>query len=141
LPTKALKPCSTPGCCNLTKDARCSICTRNREQLRGNSSQRGYGAQHRKRRTLVLQRDPLCVACDAQGKVEASTVYDHIIAIEAGGDETDMDNAQGMCQHCHSVKRAAERCGRQLQVVSGRGLVDIGALGTKAVRVETLEAA
>ena len=134
MPKRPLHPCSRCTV-NLTANrGPCDTCARHVDHARGTSSQRGYGTMHRKRRMLVLHRDPFCVACDAVSKLEASTVYDHIVPIEAGGDASDLDNAQGLCARCHNRKRHAESRGRQLQVIEGEGMVDIGPLGTPAHR-------
>lgn len=128
MPTKPFHPCCTPGCANLTHESRCGICTKGREQRRGSASKRGYGTEHRKRRERVLARDPVCLNCEAQGVTTPSTVYDHIVPIEAGGSVDDMENAQGLCDTCHNAKRAAESRGQQLRIVQGTGFVVAGTL-------------
>jgi len=42
------------------------------------SSQRGYGYKWQKAREQFLREHPLCLMCQAQGRVEAATVVDHI---------------------------------------------------------------
>ena len=107
---------------------RCPEHQRAHERARGSAHERGYDREHQRRREIVLARDPLCVACLAMDRVTASTVYDHIVPIEAGGSERDLDNAQGLCARDHALKRAAESRGRQMLVIPGRGLVDVGPL-------------
>jgi 5-methylcytosine-specific restriction endonuclease McrA len=67
---------------------------------------RWYRRAHwRNLRTLVLARDPICKMCQRA----ASTVADHIIPHK--GNWTlfcDLNNLQGLCDPCHSIKTAAE---------------------------------
>jgi 5-methylcytosine-specific restriction endonuclease McrA len=57
-------------------------------------------------------RDPFCkiaLICEAQrGDPAPSEVADHITAMRAGGDPTDMENLQGACTLCHNHKTATE---------------------------------
>lgn len=72
---------------------------------------RGYGAAWRRARKWFLAQHPLCVMCQAQGRVSAATVVDHIRPHR--GDQVlfwDRDNWQALCATCHnSIKQAAER--------------------------------
>lgn len=65
-----------------------------------------YHTSHwRDLRTLVLARDPVCKICERA----ASTVADHIKPHR--GDRTlfcDLENLQGLCAPCHSIKTARE---------------------------------
>ena len=54
-------------------------------------------------RLAVIEKDPLCRACTAQGRVQATQEVDHIIALEDGG-SNEMDNLQGLCIECHKAK-------------------------------------
>lgn len=56
---------------------------------------------------------------------------DHIVPIEAGGSVDDLANHQSLCTRCHNVKRSAEARGKQMQVIDGKGLVEVGALQRK----------
>jgi 5-methylcytosine-specific restriction protein A len=129
MPMRPARPCLEPGCrYTTTSGGRCADHRRAREQARGSAASRGYGSEHRRRRSIVLACDPLCVACLAVGRTTPSTVDDHIVPIEAGGAADDLDNQQGLCASCHGKKRHAERVGRQLLVVTGTGFVDVGPL-------------
>ena len=122
-----LQPCPAPSCNLLTADGRCAGHRRADAQAtdraRGSASSRGYGAQHRKRRALVLGAEPLCAACLSLGRVTPATVDDHIVPIKQGGSIDDLSNHQSLCEPCHNVKRAHERQGRTVRVVQGKGLV------------------
>lgn len=58
-------------------------------------------------RARVLREEPLCRLCTINGLVAASTVADHIIALEDGG-SNDRANFQGLCDPCHHAKTARE---------------------------------
>ena len=86
--------------------------TRQYDQHRGNSAQRGYNTAWRKFRDGFLRRHPLCVMCEAQGRVTPATVVDHITPHK--GDTTlfwAKDNHQALCASCHSRKTLAEDMG------------------------------
>src|ERR1700675_3224047 len=66
--TRILRPCSTPGCPELTPGGQCESHRRERQQQhderRGTSDERGYDADHRRLRLLCFQRDGWrCVDC------------------------------------------------------------------------------
>lgn len=77
------------------------------------STQRGYGYKWQQAREGYLKKHPLCVMCEANGRVEEATVVDHIQPHE--GDMTlfwDRKNWQPLCKHCHdSVKQSLEKLG------------------------------
>ncbi|KKN04348.1 hypothetical protein LCGC14_1098270 [marine sediment metagenome] len=78
---------------------------RQRRQRRGS---RPYDrAKWKRLRKMVLARDPLCVECETQGRVEASTHVDHITALCEGGTDH-MGNLQGLCASCHNRKTAMQ---------------------------------
>lgn len=73
------------------------------------SSQRGYGYQWQKVRERHLEAHPLCVMCEAEGKVTAATVVDH--RTPHRGDQTifwDEKNWQSLCASHHSSDKQRE---------------------------------
>lgn len=54
-------------------------------------------------RQSVLRSSPLCVHCQAAGRVTAATQVDHIVALVNGGTDTE-DNRQALCDACHERK-------------------------------------
>jgi 5-methylcytosine-specific restriction endonuclease McrA len=58
----------------------------------------------------VLSANPLCVMCQAKGRVTIATEVDHIIALTNGGTEDPHDdsNRQGLCAPCHIEKTNAD---------------------------------
>jgi 5-methylcytosine-specific restriction enzyme A len=60
-------------------------------------------------RDLARCRNPLCVDCEAEGKLIPWTDLDHIIDMEDGGAALDLDNVVGRCHSHHSAKTARTR--------------------------------
>ena len=110
MPTKLPRPCLEPGCSVLCHTPRCAVhgalYVKRRDaedaKRRGTSSQRGYGAHHRKWRTMVLARCPLCVDCG-----QPATVADHITPLKQGGGWS-LRNGAGRCGTCHRRKTARD---------------------------------
>lgn len=118
--TKALKPCSHPGCGVLVASgSRCQAHAVVQpgsfaDSSRGNRHERGYGNEWSKARLRILQRDGgLCQICLSKGVVNycAGRKYgaqvDHIIPKFEGGTDDD-DNLQTVCVPCHKAKTASE---------------------------------
>lgn len=73
------------------------------------TAQRGYGGKWQRYRLKFLERNVLCVMCQAQGKVTAATVVDHIVDHRGNQDLFwDKANHQALCKPCHSVKTAKD---------------------------------
>jgi 5-methylcytosine-specific restriction protein A len=78
------------------------------EKDKGTAEQRGYGAQWRKLRQVVLSRDKhLCQSCLLRGQAITGTHCDHIKPKSKGGDDSLM-NLQILCQRCHNIKTGSE---------------------------------
>lgn len=115
MPNSPLLACRNKTCPNLVPrgEGWCPIHKkqhhRDLDQDRLSSSKRGYGTEWRIYRIDYLMRHPLCVQCEVEGRIEGSTVVDHIK--DHGGDYNlfwDPDNHQGLCGKCHNVKTATE---------------------------------
>ncbi len=84
---------------------------------------RGRKLQDRRRRWFDL--NPLCVRCQAKGRVTVATELDHIVPLFKQGKD-DESNVQGLCFECHEAKtaedigyRLAERIGADGWPVGG----------------------
>ena len=122
MPNRPLHPCAHPGCSVLVDggESRCPEhrrqIAREREDRRGSSTARGYGADWQRLRKRKLQADPLCEDCESRGRVTLAEEFDHIIRIVERPDlRLDWDNLQCLCQKCHAAKSAAERSGRPVK--------------------------
>ncbi len=116
MPYKSLRPCSSPGCPELVRSGRyCQqhkkVHQRRYDKQRGTSAQRGYGANWRKLRKMVLARDPICEdpfgLHEKYNEVVSANEVDHIIPLKNGG-TNEMGNLQALCRSCHSRKTAVE---------------------------------
>lgn len=123
MPISASRPCKHPGCGQLVRDGSgyCAAHQADRQinrfgdVRRGSSTARGYGADWRKRRDSIMQRDcGLCQPCKAGGRITPATAVDHIVPKAAGGTDVE-SNLQAICKACHDAKTARE-------AVKGRGL-------------------
>lgn len=73
------------------------------------AADRGYDHAWRKMRRLFLMANPLCVICQAQGRVTPANVVDHIIPHRGDRERfDDPDNLQALCKPCHDRKTQQE---------------------------------
>lgn len=80
------------------------------DQQRGTSAQRGYDADWRRVRLRHLQQHPLCLFCEADGRITPATDVDHIVSIaEAPEYRLDPTNLRSLCQSCHSRRTARDQ--------------------------------
>lgn len=91
---------------------KCAACSKakwqQQDERRGTPAERGYDAAWRRLRQYVLSTEPLCRACDKQGRLTAAREVDHITRISDGGGRLDIDNLQPLCKPCHSAKTMSE---------------------------------
>lgn len=106
MPMSAPRACAEPGCRALVRGyPRCPEHRRKREQGRGTSTERGYGALWRKYRLGFLRENPLCVLHLARGLVVPATVCDHIE--DHKGDQVLFwapSNHRALCARCHNER-------------------------------------
>lgn len=69
----------------------------------------------RKLRKIYREKNPYCVKCEAEGRVTAMHVVDHIVRIEDGGSSLDEDNLQSLCKFHHNQKSGREAHGYREQ--------------------------
>lgn len=68
----------------------------------------------RKYNKSFAKLNPLCQACEAEGRYTPGQVTDHIIPINEGGSVEDSRNHMRMCRSCHNRKSARERYGTKI---------------------------
>lgn len=112
----SMRVCSVHGCPALFDGAegtRCAQHRRDADRYRGTATERGYtSAGHQRFRRAVLDRDPICVLCEAA----QSTVADHyprsrreLQALHL--DPNDPDYGRGLCAPCHNTATAHHQPG------------------------------
>lgn len=89
---------------------------RESDQRRGSSRDRGYDTRWDKASRAYRRQHPLCVGCEAVGRVMACEAVDHIVPHR--GDMAlfwDRDNWQGACDWHHDVVK------KRLEAMFDRG--------------------
>jgi 5-methylcytosine-specific restriction protein A len=96
--------------------AACAICgrrdcqTHRRRDERPTAWNRGYNAEWRRLRLVILAEQPLCVFCLEKGRVTAAEHVDHIEPIR---DRPDLrlvrSNLRALCARCHNRHTAMSR--------------------------------
>ena len=105
------KPCAHAGC-PLGAEDESAYCATHRKQLSPIKWTRSIyrTALHKGWSSIVLRRDPICVACNRA----PSSTADHVLPLEDGG-TWELTNGQGLCTSCHSVKTAEDVKKRRLK--------------------------
>ncbi|HYK89799.1 MAG TPA: HNH endonuclease, partial [Acidobacteriota bacterium] len=113
-PLAPKKPCTWPGCPNLTNGGRCEKHRRQEQKeydadRKDDPTRRFYNSRAWRRASdLHLRDEPLCRECAKMGRDTLATMTDHIVPIKQGGDPWNPNNHQSLCDSCHSKKSAAE---------------------------------
>jgi 5-methylcytosine-specific restriction protein A len=114
MPYAPKRPCTWPGCSELTDGGRCAQhrqqgrreydTTRREDPIRNFYNSRAW----RRASKDNLIQEPLCYECMKHGRLTAAVMTDHIVPIKAGSDPWDAMNWQSLCHSCHSRKSAEE---------------------------------
>ncbi|KPM52886.1 hypothetical protein ACG83_25985 [Frankia sp. R43] len=96
-------------CGKLSQGSRCPACAtarrrskeRQRAAHRPSPYQRGYNAEYRRNRAIVLADGPCCFV---EGCTAAATTVDHILPLSLGG-TNELDNLRPACRR-HNASRA-----------------------------------
>ncbi len=83
---------------------RCPECEKQRNNLRGTSSSRGYDSEWRTFRGNFLAKFPKCIECG-----DFATDVDHIKSLREGGNKLDETNCRSMCHRCHSRRTGRDQ--------------------------------
>jgi 5-methylcytosine-specific restriction enzyme A len=113
MPYSAPRPCTHPGCPELTNGGPCELHKRQAMSQyngrRGSAASMGYDRRWRNARKRYLSENPLCLECRKAGVVTAAEVVDHRIPHK--GDMRlfwDRTNWQPLCRRHHDEKTARE---------------------------------
>ena len=111
-----VRVCSVHGCPQLypaSEGSRCPTHRRQADRDRGTATQRGYAsAGHKRFRSAVLLRDPICVLCG----LRQSTIADHYPLsrkelIDRGMNPNDPEHGRGLDKQCHDRETARNQPG------------------------------
>ncbi len=76
-----------------------------------NVATRLRGKRGVQRRLRLLSAQPLCVICQAAGRITPARELDHRVPLWEGGPDTDA-NLDPLCRRCHRAKSAGEAARR-----------------------------
>jgi 5-methylcytosine-specific restriction enzyme A len=101
---KIKHPCRYRGCRALTTERYCEE-HRGRGDKRESAGRRGYNRAWQQARLSYLSSHPLCVACEAEGRVRAAVVVDHVVPHRGNAELFwDESNWQALCKWHHDQK-------------------------------------
>lgn len=106
MPKKPKRPCSHPGCPNLTDGRFCEehekLANENYEKYgRNKDSKRRYGRAWKRIRDKYVSQHPFCDVCYANGILVETEEVHHKKPLSEGGTH-ERDNLIALCKSCHS---------------------------------------
>jgi len=106
MPSKPKRPCSYPGCPNLSDGQYCEEHRKQMEQsynkyIRSPDVHRKYGRSWKRIRDSYAAAHPLCERCLAEGRLTPVDEVHHIVPISRGGTHA-WENLMSLCQSCHN---------------------------------------
>ena len=118
MPYAPKKPCTFPGCPNLTYNRTCeqhagtafASSSRLHDLTRPNAAARGYDSVWARFSKFFRSQNPLCGACEVRPVDDTH----HIRALKSGGERLDPNNVVGLCRECHRCITAGQ-IGRDLE--------------------------
>lgn len=112
MPRKPKRPCSFPGCPNLTDGRFCEEHQKQENRRyekydRDPAVRRRYGRAWKRIRDSYAAAHPLCEECLKAGRYTATEEIHHRLPLSQGGTH-DRENLMALCKSCHA-KVHAER--------------------------------
>jgi 5-methylcytosine-specific restriction protein A len=106
MPKRPKRPCSTPGCPNLTDGSYCEdhrVVERRRydKYQRSPDVNKKYGRAWKRIRDRYAREHPLCEMCEKNGRLNPAEEVHHIVPISLGGTH-DKSNLMSLCKSCHN---------------------------------------
>ncbi len=118
MPRKPKRPCSYPGCPELTDDRYCEqhqslVNKQYNKYQRDPESNKRYGRSWKRIRDRYIKTHPLCEECQRQGRLTPAEEVHHIIPLANGGGNN-KENLMSLCKSCHSriTAQSGDRWGR-----------------------------
>ena len=112
MPRKPKRPCSYPGCRELTDARFCEKHQKLHDQHynkyeRNPETRKRYGWAWKKIRNKYIKNNPLCEQCLKEGRLTPAQEVHHIKPLSKGGTH-DEKNLMALCSSCHSTITARE---------------------------------
>lgn len=106
MPKKPKRPCSYPGCPNLTGGQYCeeheaAARKRYNKYERSADVNKKYGRAWKRIRDHYAAVHPLCEMCLKEGRLTPVEEVHHIVPISQGGTHA-RDNLMSLCRSCHT---------------------------------------
>ena len=106
MPRKPKRPCSYPGCPNLTEGRYCEehakTVNRNYNRYeRDPGTPKRYGRTWKRIRDAYVASHPLCEECLKEGRTVPVEQVHHIVPLREGG-TSDFGNLISLCVECHA---------------------------------------
>jgi 5-methylcytosine-specific restriction protein A len=106
MPKRPKRPCSTPGCPNLTDGRYCEehrVVERRRYDKfeRSPDVNKKYGRAWKRIRDSYAREHPLCERCEKNGRLTPAEEVHHILPISLGGTH-EKSNLMSLCKSCHN---------------------------------------
>lgn len=106
MPKRPKRPCSFPGCPNLTAGRFCEEHEKQENKRyekydRDPETRRRYGRAWKRIRDKYMATHPLCEQCLMDGKLTPAQEIHHIIPLAHGGAHVE-SNLMALCTTCHS---------------------------------------
>lgn len=113
MPRKPKRPCSYPGCPELTDE---SYCNKHKSEMdkqynkyqRDPMSNKRYGRAWKRIRDRYVKAHPLCEECEKQGRLTPVEEVHHIKPLSKGGGN-EASNLMSLCGGCHRKITAESR--------------------------------
>lgn len=111
MPKKPKRPCSSPGCPELTNGR---FCSKHQKEVnkkynkdRNPLNKKHYDSRWEKIRERYVSLHPLCMQCLKEDKLVPTEEVHHIVPLTKGGKHDD-NNLMALCKSCHSQITARE---------------------------------
>ena len=106
MPHKFKKPCSYPGCPNLTEDTYCDehknlVAKNYNKYQRAFDHSKKYGRDWKRVRDRYVKKHPLCERCLKEGRFTRVEEVHHILPVNRGGTNYE-SNLMSVCKSCHN---------------------------------------